>query len=87
MLSVDTSVYLLKAFSFTNVSLISSVTICIQMLVNKLTISWEFDRCNNIVTDAVKDITHVNHALSKCGYPKWAFKKVMQQLDQKAAEE
>ena len=36
---------------------------------------------------AVKEITHLNHALSMCGYPEsWAFKKVKQELDQKAAE-
>ena len=48
-----------------------------------------YDRCNNIVTelaDTVKEITNVNQALSKCGYPEWAFNKVKQQLDQKAAE-
>ena len=45
--------------------------------------------CNIIVTDpvnAVKDISHVNQALSKWWYSVWAFKKVKQQLHQKATE-
>ena len=48
-----------------------------------------YNWCNNIVTDpsdTVKEITHVNQALSKFWYPEWAFKKVQQQLDQKAVE-
>ena len=31
-----------------------------------------YDLCDNIVTeeaDVAKEITHVNHALSACGYP------------------
>ena len=60
------------------------------MLNHKLGVIWRFwtlyNRFNNIV-DVVKEITHVNHALYKFGYPEWAFKKVKQQLiDQKAAE-
>ena len=50
-----------------------------------------YNRYKNIVTvmeqvDAVNEITYVNQALSKCGYSKWAFKRVKQQIDQKAAE-
>ena len=45
-----------------------------------------YDKCNNIVTDladTVKEITHVNQALSKYEFPEWTFKKVKQQFDQK----
>ena len=48
-----------------------------------------YNRCNNIVmdpADTVTEITHMNQAFFKCGYPDWAFKKVKQQLDKKAAE-
>ena len=44
---------------------------------------------NNIATDpavTVKEITHMNQVLSKCGYLEWDFRKVVQQLDQKAVE-
>ena len=34
----------------------------------------------------MKEITHVNQAVSKYGYPNWAFKIVKWHLDPKAAE-
>ena len=48
-----------------------------------------YDWCNNIITeeaDAVTEITHVEKALKRCGYPKWSFQRVMESMDKKKQE-
>ena len=45
-----------------------------------------FDRCYDIVTtkdDQESEIEHAERALTRCGYPRWTFKKVKQQIKQK----
>ena len=40
-------------------------------------IHTNYDRCDNIVTeeaDTAGEITHVDKALGRCGYPKWSFR-------------
>ncbi len=46
-----------------------------------------FDRCLNIVTeqtDREQDTAHIESVLVTCGYPKWTFTKVMDQIKYKA---
>jgi hypothetical protein len=43
------------------------------------------DRCNDIVTDEEdrKKEQHIAEALTKCGYPRWSFEKVKDQIGKK----
>ena len=44
------------------------------------------DRCNNIVTDdldRVSEVSHIEKALERCGYPKWSFDVVKRSMASK----
>ena len=44
------------------------------------------DRCNNIVTDdldRVLEVSHIEQALKRCGYPKWTFDVVKRKMGDK----
>ena len=44
------------------------------------------DRCNNIVTDdldRVSEVSHIEKALERCGYPKWSFDVVKRSMANK----
>ena len=47
------------------------------------------DRCDAIVTepaDATEEEKNIQKALTACGYPRWTFKRVRQQIDMKKAQ-
>ena len=48
-----------------------------------------YDRCDNIVTDeadTAAEITHVDKALDRCGYPTWSFRQVRESIEKKKQE-
>ena len=57
-----------------------------MVLVTQPEIFTLYDRCLNIVSeeeDRQKELDHIEAALTPCGYPKWSFRKVMNQIKHK----